>query len=291
MKRKVLSVIMMLSMVVGLTACGAKNPASITIEGNSYDLSGDFQEVVGAMAADGLQVANYYMNLNNTYVFDEDGKMYLDKDFDKEEPYLLALERYVNTVPQNDDLGPFIHKMYMLDTNAEFESKLGFNSESEAEELEELNGFIKCTPIRNMKSDAYVALYVDGKRINLREYEESVEEWKDEFDGKRTFKEVTDEFIPDFYYPQTVCRLFVFDFVAFSRDFDELEERVKKNGISLEEEMMLAFAMQEACEQLEEGEAESVVVVKVEVTEDDDVLMEYNEFYFDDDWDPNKFQK
>jgi hypothetical protein len=41
---------------------------------------------------------------------------------------------------------------------------------------------------------------------------------------------------------------------------------------------------------LEDEEAESIVVVKAETTEDDEVIMEYNEFYFDDDWDADKFK-
>lgn len=291
MKKKILSVVLTFGMMIGMVGCGSKNPAGITIEGKNYDLSGDFQEVVGSMVEEDLQVAYYMFSLNDTYVFDEDGKRYLADEFDKNEPFILAMERNENTVPENDELGTFVHKIYMLDANVEFESKLGFGSEDDGEEIEELKGFMKTTPIKMMKSDAYVALYVDGEMVDFEKYEESFEEWKDSFDGTNSYRDALTEFFPQSYYPKLVCRMFAADYLSMSREYDEIMERAKDMGFKVKEDIILAFAMQDACEQLEEGEAQSVVVVKVEVSEDDGNLMEYNEFYFDEDWDPEKYVK
>ncbi len=291
MKKKILAAVLTLGMMIGMVGCGSKNPTGITIEGQNYDLSGDFQEVVGSMVEDGLQVTYYLSNFIETHVFDEDGKRYLDEEFDRDEPFIYAMERCESVVPENDDLGSFIHKIYMIDANAEFESKLGFSSESEKKEVKDLDGFMKTTPIKMMKNDAYVALCVDGEMVDFDEYEESFNEWKDAFDGTNSYKDVLVEFFPKLYYPKMVCRMFAADFLSMARSYDEIMERAEDSGFMVKEEIMLAFAMQDACEQLEEGEAKSVVVVKVEVGEDDEVIMEYNEFYFDEDWDPDKFKK
>ena len=98
------------------------------------------------------------------------------------------------------------------------------------------------------------------------------------------------EFFPQYYYPELVCRMLAADYLSVFRDYDEIIERAKDTGFLVKEDIILAFAMQDACEQLEEGEAKSVVVVKVELSEDGNI-MEYNEFYFDEDWDAEKYVK
>ncbi len=290
MKKKIISVVLTLGMMLATVGCGSKNPAGITIEGKTYDLSGDFQEVVGAMAEDDLQVAyGPYGGGLDTYVYDEDGKLSPAEDFDRDEPYLFAYERQVPFVLEEDDSDCFIQRVYMLDKSVEFESKLGITSESEKKEIKDLDGFMKATHIKYRNSDTYVALFVDGKMVDFDDYEENFEEWKDTLDDEG-FAKAYEECFSNAYCIRLVCRLFNADFVKLSNSYDELEDSVKQQGISLKEEIILAFAMSDACELLEDEEAESIVVVKAEITEDDEVIMEYNEFYFDDDWDADKFK-
>ena len=48
--------------------------------------------------------------------------------------------------------------------------------------------------------------------------------------------------------------------------------------------------MEDAYQQLEDEEAKSFIVVTFGVDEEEEsVNMYYNEFYFDEDWDPDKF--
>lgn len=293
MKKKILSMIITLGMVCGLCACGnaGEKAATFIIEDETYNLSGDFQDVVGSMVENDLQVAYYLFSLNDTYVFDEDGKCYLSEDFDKDEPYIYAMERCENSVPENDELGSFIRKIYMFDENVEFEAKLGFDSDSDKKEIKDLEGFMKCTQIIHKDNDTYVAMFVDGEMVDFEEYEEPFEEWKEEFDGTKSFSDTLAKYFPENYYPQLVCRMFMADYLKMGRDYDEIMERAEDSGFLVKEEMILAFAMQDACELLEEGEAQKVVVIRIEISEDYSNILEYNEFFFDDDWEPEKNTK
>lgn len=291
MKKQFLSLTIMFSILCGLCACGAdKAPTIITIEGKSYDLSGDFQEVVGNMVKDDLQVVSAYSNGLDYNIYDEDGKIDKNTDFDKDEPYIYAIERSEVITPDDEELGCLIQKMYLLDANAEFNSIIGFNSDSKKKDIKNLGGFMECVPVRMRNSDAYGALFVDGKAVDFSEYEDDYEEWKEMLD-EEGYKRTFDKFFPKPWYPKLVCRIFYADFMKMSNTYDEFETRAEEVGISLKEEIMLAFAMQDACERLEDEEIESLVSVKVEVTEEDDIIMEYIEFYFDAEWDDDKFRK
>ncbi len=292
MKKKLLSVAIAFSMVCGLCACGGNSgekAAIIIIEDETYNLSGDFQDVVGSMVENDLQVMSTLSNGFDAHCYDDEGKIYKNENFDREEPFIYAIEKCV--VPQEDDeLGFFVQKMFWIDTNAGFESKLGFDSDSEKKDIKEVDGFMKCTPIRNMKNDAYVAMFVNGKAVDFSEYEEAFEEWKDILD-EDGYTEAYEEFFDEKNYPKTVCRIFSTDMARMCNTYDELETRMENYGIVLKEEMLLAFSMQEACELLEDEDIENVVVIRVELDEDDGAIMEYDEFYYDKDWDDDKFKK
>lgn len=291
MKRRLLTLMLTTCMVCGLGACGgssAEKAATITIEGNTYDLSGDFQKVVGGMVENDLQVLNMHSTLFLPSSFDEDGKLVTDADIDKEEPFIYAVES-CEILELDDAPGSFIRKVYWMDTNLEFQSKLGFDSDSSKKDIKELDGFMKTTPIRMMNSDTYVVLFVDGKAVDFTQYEEDFEDWKDMLD-EEGYAKAYEEFFADGEYIKIVCRMFNADFLRMCNTYDELKQRTEGTGILIEEEVHLALAMQEACELLENGETENVMMVRVEVTEEDGILMEYNEFYFDEDWDMYKFK-
>jgi len=286
MKKKIYSMLLMISMVCGLCACGAsagEKAATVTIEEETYVLSGDFQEVVGSMVENDLQVRSIYNGGLNMPLFDEDGKI-SDEEVDMKNEFIYATERMALLEES------IVQKMYMVDINADYESELGFNSDSEKKEIKELDGFMKCTAVRMIDNDTYVAMFVDDKQVDFSKYEEAYEEWRDILD-EDGYAEAYDEFFSEENYPKLVCRMFSADFLRDMKNYDELKMFIEGTGILLEEEVILAVAMQEACELLVDEEAERIIVVRVEITEEDGTMMQYDEFYIDKDWEFDKFKK
>lgn len=286
MKKRMCVVSLLFSVMLGLCACGAsagEKAATITIEAETYVLSGDFQEVVGSMVENDLQVRSIYNGGLNMPLFDEDGKI-SDKEVDMKNEFIYAMERSALLEES------IVQKVYMVDINADYESKLGFTSDSEKKEIKELDGFMKCTSVRMIDNDTYVAMFVDDKQVDFGKYEEAYEEWLDILD-EDGYAEACDEFFSKENYPKLVCRMFSADFLRDMKNYDELKMFIDGTGILLEEEVILALAMQEACELLVDEEAERIIVVRVEITEEDGTMMQYDEFYIDEDWAYNKFKK
>ena len=286
MKKKIYSMLLMISMVCGLCACGAsagEKAATVTIEEETYVLSGDFQEVVGSMVENDLQVRSIYNGGLNMPLFDEDGKI-SDEEVDMKNEFIYATERMALLEES------IVQKMYMVDINADYESELGFNSDSEKMEIKELDGFMKCTAVRMIDNDTYVAMFVDDKQVDFSKYEEAYEEWLEilKEDG---YSEAYDEFFSEENYPKLACRMFSSDLLKAMNDYDEFEMWLENTGIILEGEVILAMAMQEACELLVDEEAARIIVVRVEITEEDGTMMQYDEFYIDEDWEFDKFKK
>lgn len=276
----------MISMVCGLCACGVsagEKAATVTIEEETYVLSGDFQEVVGSMVENDLQVRSIYNGGLNMPLFDEDGKI-SDEEVDMKNEFIYATERMALLEES------IVQKMYMVDINADYESELGFNSDSEKKEIKELDGFMKCTAVRMIDNDTYVAMFVDDKQVDFSKYEEAYEEWLEilKEDG---YSEAYDEFFSEENYPKLASRMFSSDLLKAMNDYDEFEMWLENTGIILEGEVILAMAMQEACELLVDEEAARIIVVRVEITEEDGTMMQYDEFYIDEDWEFDKFKK
>ncbi len=300
MKKKVLSVILTLGMMIGMVGCGAKNPAAIIIEGNSYDLSADFQEVVGTMVEDGLQVV--YMwdlalssqgtsgGIIQARMFDEDGKYVEEQDLDTKEPYIRAAERrQIIDEELQEEKGYLVGKRYWISSElVDFECEIGVSSESENDDFENLKNFVESNTLLNLKDDGYSALYIDGKAVKLESYEERFEEWKEvaEEDG---FTEAIEEYFGNCQYADLVSRLTSVDYIKSYGSYKEIKSHMSDVGIDVEEDIIYTLAMQEACEMLEAGEAERVTTVRFDVSDDDVVFLEYCEYYFDEDWDIDKF--
>ena len=267
--------------------------ATVTIEGNKYDLSEDFQEVVGDMAKDGFVVVNMW---NGAMLFDEDGKSFTAESYDKDAPRIQAINRRTDSVPAlmelEDELGKLVYKQYWITSElSEFEAELGFSGETKNSDMDDLEIFEELSPVLEMSSDGYVAVFVDGEAVDFDEYEDLYEEWEEELDasGHVSAKE---KFLPDLHYAQLGSRFLVMPVMKMGEDSKQIKDSLSRKGMDLEEEMLYAFAMQDACKKLEEGKAKSVITIKVEITDDEDyVRMQYTEYYFDKDWDDKKFSK
>lgn len=299
MKRKLLSMLLAVSLVCGVTACGGagSKAATVTFEDNTYDLSGDFQEVVGEMVANGSNVVYLFSGIDYM-LYDEDGKLVKAEDMDIEEPILYAIERHVTGSPKllelEDEVGTLVYKQYLfMGDNIDFESKLGISNDTSKSDMKELDMFVDSTYIRFKNSNGYVAVFVDGELVNFDDYEEALEEWIDDCDDDG-FAKSCEKNLDSEHYAKIGNRMLAADFVRVAQDFDEVEEFMKSVNVSAEDEMLLALVMQDAFEKLEDGDAKSVVTIKVEIADKDDdkdAIMEYTEYYFTDDWDQEKFKK
>ena len=120
-KTKVALLILILCIAGGVIAfifLGKKQPNLITVEGLKYDLSEDFQKVVGKMAEDGVKVSR----ASGTYQFyDEDGKYINGSSGLMEGADIFAEERdrtgrfYPDTAEEiKDDYGNLISKVFYL---------------------------------------------------------------------------------------------------------------------------------------------------------------------------------
>ena len=83
MKKKVISLFLTVGMIMGLTACGGSaNEFIVEIEGDKYDLSGDFQEVKGFMVANDMSAADLAEQLQDG---DIDEYSIMTYDYDNEQ--------------------------------------------------------------------------------------------------------------------------------------------------------------------------------------------------------------
>jgi len=264
-----------------------ENKAStVVIEGKSYDLSCDFQKVVGSIVKNGTAV--YIREALKRYVYDEDGNMPLTELLDTEVPNLMAVEgkmpssAFPTTV--NEQCGAFIHKQYIIyGDEVKFKSELGVSYKSEKEDLDNLKGFIG---VSNLNIDGVIAVYTDGKAVDFSQYEEQLAEWKELCDVVGCSAAVS-EYLPDRHYAKLSNNAFMsIDFLGFPYFYDDAKEWAQ-GVVSIDDGMILALAMQDACKAMETGEVQVVANVLFEVREEDEkstVIMQYDEFYFDKDW-------
>ena len=272
---------------------GKSKPNLLTIDGEEYNLSDDFQEVVGNMVTNDIKVVNT-SGLYNYY--DEDGKFIKGSGGLLNEAFISASE--VNrtsglvlkdTEEFTEEHGFFCCKIYYINDleNNEIISSLGVSSYDEAEDVLDNDTFIQLDKMIYTNDDyGYGAVFVNGKPLDLSAYEEQLEELKEE------------EYTPGQYVGGILIKFFphLFGFTSplcsdMYKAVPSYEELNSYSHISLDEELLLLFASEDAYEQLENKKADSFIVVFFGLSEEDEVVnMAYYEYYFTDEWDKNKFR-
>lgn len=299
MRKKLFSIFLAVFLVCGMSACESADSkiSTVTIEENDYDLSGDFLEVVESMTENDISVSLFSKDrLMFGYVFNEDGNVIKVNEYDSDNPIIKATERAVMSHSEGEfaeleeEIGKFVYKQFLFESyNAEFESKLGFSYESGKSDIKELDIFESGTPVMNREYDGFVAVFVDNEAVDFADYQEDFEDWKDTCNDDGV-AEAMEECFDNLHYATLAGSILKADFMRSYYNYDEVKDMMKDRGCSIKDEILLAFVMQDACEKLEEGDAESVVTIKVDISDDDDVIMEYTEYYFDEDWDPDRIK-
>ncbi len=287
MRRKNLTVALLFGMALLLTACGEKGIqrkndriATVTIDGDKYVLTGDFQEVVGSMVENGTDVRN-----ERTYdIYDEEGK-YSDEIIEKDNHYVLATELEYQQDWSEDTL---LYSDFVIRGNQfDFESKCGITSDSDKSDLKELEGFMKTDAYANsFGNDNRLALYINGKIVDLSEYDDEYKEWIElaKKEGITTGLSASSQLGRTFYLtlrnhanPE-------------NPDIDNFIEEYDKSEYSFEKTVTLQLAVEDALQKLAEGEISTCSIVSFGTTNNEkDIFMRYVNFYYEADYDVLKF--
>lgn len=282
MKKRILSVVILIGMVCGLCACGSagRKAATVTIEGETYDLSGDFQEVVVSMIQDGLNVGER----SRYNVYDEEG-MFNQEGVQRDVDYLWADER---VYAKNWNNGTLLYSTFCVEGNKfDFESKLGITSASRKKEIRELEGFVHADMfITDSGIENRQALFVDGDMVDLSEYDDDYEEWVEYVKEKGIYAGVNDPYMfgDGFYYIIHAYEHYgITDIDAFIEEYDKYDETFKDT-------VVLQLALNDAIEGMENEEVDSCAILSFGLTNDEkDIVMCYINFYYDADYDEFKY--
>ncbi len=287
MKKRFLSMVVVLGMVCGLCACGnaGKKAATVTIEGETYDLSGDFQEVVISMVQNGLDVGER----QRYNVYDEEG-MFNQEGVQRDVDYIWADER-VYASDWND--GTLLYSVFCIEGDKfDFESKMGITSDSDKKEIRELEGFVHTDMymtiggviVGNENRDA---LFVNGDMVDLSEYEDDYEEWVEYVKEEGIYAGVSAPYMlgDGFYFILYAYEVYgISDIDAFIEQYDATYDG------SFKDTVVLQLALNDAITGMENGEVDSCSILSFGLTRDEkDIIMCHINYYLDADYDDMKY--
>ena len=289
MKKKIIAMLLVLCMACGVAACGGseKKVSVVTIGGEEYDLTGAFQDVVGAMVKNGMKVASVSGNWN---LYGEDGNIVsgssaLEEGYDIAAGERNQTDRFAPEKQEKlmEERGCLIRRDYYLDDMEEkgITSDLGVSSVKNIEKNIDTDAFLEIVGGNSAYINGtrgYVGVFVNGEALGFSEYEDELEDFKD--------YTVTGNggLIGECFPHMSAISIGILcgDIFRGCRTYDELKEVMDKRSLSLEKELLVWFALEDAYEQLEAGNAESFIFVSFGISEEQETVnMMYSEFYFD----------
>ena len=278
MRKKLISLVLAVSMVLGLTACGGNSPCTITIEGKKYDLSDDFQDVVSEMVKNDISV----VAMMRMMAYDEDGKFVQMDMNDIGAIRCYAEERPVVPMPDNH----IIVARYEIGTGEiDFKTAQGITDNSSSRTIRGLDGYVPQMGLYIKDDETYAAMYIDGKIVDLQDYEDVFEDWVEEAEDSGIAVAIK-EYLPNsFYFPAS--SRFLSNNALWQWDVDKLFE---EKSYYIKEDLLIAFAAQEAGEMLEDGKIESYDIILYEDRKGDEMIVSYYHYFYDEDWDMEKFR-
>lgn len=249
---------------------------TVTINGEKYDLSDDFQKVVGEMVKNGLQPMNpQYMK-----IYDENGKYMNHRDTSDLQNAFYAWEvSYAPTLEFSTIIVDRYEFRNSWKHDYTFETVDGITQDSDADDLEVLEGYQPCRGLLDLKRDACRAIYVDGKIVDLEEYRDVYEEWLKEAE-ENGYSAAFEKYLTGLYANELIL-----GFPYHTVNVEDYAEQISY----LEKNMLMAFAYQEAAEALEAGEIRSVDIIWYEENSEG-LNVNYIHYYSDENWDRDKFR-
>ncbi len=289
MKKKIIAMLLVVCMACSVTACGGseKKVSVVTIGGEEYDLTGAFQDVVGAMVKNGTKVASVSGKWN---LYGEDGN-FVSGSSALEEGYDIAAGEWDQTdgfaTEKKEQLlverGYFIRTDFYLDDMEEngIVSDLGISSVKSVEKNIDEEMFLEIEGGNSAYINGirgYVGVFVNGEALDFSDYEDELEELKSY--TVTGYNRLIDERFPNM--SAIGIGILNGDIFRMAQTYDELSEIMDKLSVSLENELLVWFALEDAYEQLEAGNAENFIFVSFGISEEQETVnMMYSEFYFD----------
>lgn len=278
MKKRLLCLLGLCATVL-FTACGSKGVHSVKLDGKTYDLTGDFQEVVGDMVESDVFVAD----MQTLRSYDENGCFSKGKGSvltqnTESLPVCLATQR-----PNNQINTEIIQNVYYF--RNEYETAHGIKEDSKKKDIKALDGFVKYRGARQLNSDAYIGMYIDNKPVNLDNYEDECDDILDVLEENPSkIQDIREEYFSDVQAIPSVCALFQSPDVIPYSNINDIQMRNQYLAIDI----MIALASQDAAEALRDGEIDSYSLVWYSI-ENESVETYYYIYTYDDDWDNQKF--
>ncbi|MBQ7781866.1 MAG: hypothetical protein IJ405_07585 [Lachnospiraceae bacterium] len=306
-KKKVISLVLAMSMVFGLAACNnapateAENQAdrsdderkeedsagvesnvenafdseavqkavseimTVTIEGNQYDFSGDYLEIVAQLAKDGLCGQNAMRILQ---AYDENGELVqLDMEELSDKKVISTYER-----PLSFKWSPVVRRNFILYDLENFSTVDAIGYKSTAEELKNLEGYTVYGPDEYL---AAVALYVDGNLVDLEEYRDEYETWLQDVEELGAEAAYTLHLSYATYYINNSSN----DRTQLGDD-TTLKQVMQRDAF--ETNMLLIFAGMDAGQALENGEITCYSLISYRHEEEVGVAVTYQYYYADE---------
>lgn len=192
--------------VIVIFCFGKKQPSLITVEGHKYDLSKDFQKVVGKMVEDDIEIGR---PSGGYQLYDEEGKYIKGSGGLVNAGDIFAEERdrtgrFHPDIAEDmiDEHGNLISKVFYLYDMEDNEiiSDFGIASAEDAEKKLDTKTFIETdSPLQTMGDYAYTAVFVNGKPLDFSDYEEQLEELKEyEYSPKQNVGGILIKFAPHY---------------------------------------------------------------------------------------------
>lgn len=294
MKKRLISLVLAAVMALGLTACGGVGGGhmTVTIEGNKYDLSGDFQKAVGAIAKDDIHVVSTMGQVE----FDENGYFQkYDMAAVREGKAIFAMEQLQIGVFNDEPVREVVGQYYELSTgNAEYKTADGITNKSDADDAKALKGYVAQQGLRIPGNESYAGFYVGGTLVDLAQYEDDLEKvLADLEDGV-----VPTEVMSEYFYGISMFAntrfasgnqsMLILSDLQQAMDNDDMSS-FKEKYPCFEEDMLLALAAMDAGKKLLDGDIENYTMIIYEYNEGDAMWTYYYNYYRDKNYDIDKF--
>lgn len=165
MRKKSLICILGLCISMLFASCGSVNPLMVIIDDISYDLSDDFQDVIGDMVEDDLFVKDY----RSMQPYDEKGRYRTFKNGESK----LDIDACLATQSPLFMHDPGIIESVYYFRN-DYETVSCINDISKGEDINSNDEFVKYRGISRVNNEAYVAMYIDNKAVDIDEYRDEL---------------------------------------------------------------------------------------------------------------------
>jgi len=297
--KRIIVCCLLLTMV--FSACsskGNKDYANVVVEGCEVNLSDDFPKTVSTLYQEGIYVPTLTVVQICPYIsryFGEDGRIKKAEEGEKIETIVWGdnvsvIGRYnldKNLWHGSTANGTFAHKHFSFYGETNFSTKDGINNKSKESDIENLKGYV---PFNYRTSNTSRAvLYVDGKIVDLNKYQAEYEAWIEAV-NKKGYLEAMKEQFPDLEYSYISLRPMLYDWFLGYENYEQLHKSCENNNIHEKEIILLAFAMKDAGGKMASGKVDSYTLMIYEYfDEDKGMTMDYYEFYFDDNYDEERY--